>query len=54
MKFLISQATISGRPRRAAQPEVWVLLAATLAVGAAVGATPEDDIRLIVDEERER
>ncbi len=31
-----------------------MVLAATLAVGAAAGATPEDDVRRIVDEERER
>ncbi len=31
-----------------------MVLAATLSAGAAAGATPEDDVRRIVDEERER
>ena len=54
MRPSIRQATISGRPRRVARPEIWVVLAATLSAGAAAGATPEDDVRRIVDEERER
>ena len=54
MKPSISQATISWRPRRVARPGIWVVLAATLAVGGAAGATLEDDVRRIVDEERER
>ncbi|MCP3961773.1 MAG: beta-lactamase family protein [bacterium] len=54
MKPSIGQAKISERPRRLAGPEIWLVLAATLAAGAAAGATPEDEVRRIVEEERER
>ena len=54
MRPSISQTTISRRPRSVARAEIWVALVVTLAVGPSVGATPEDDVRRIVTEERER
>ncbi len=54
MKLSIGQARITECPRRVARPEICLVLTAMLTVGAAAGATLEDDVRRIVDQERER